>query len=603
MADPRSKENDLARILVQSSIDGLFATDREGRYTLWNSAMEAFAGKTAAEVLGRGVFDIFPFLRDLGLDQAMQRALAGNSVILEAVPNVLPNGATHYFDRHYLPLRNDAGKVVGMVGVVRDTTARRDAEDALRSSEAKLRTAVEASGIGLWSWDTERDEVMWEGPLGALFGLPPEATPSTREGYLALVHPDDRDRVRETSELGATRGGWESEHRIVRPDGGVRWVLSKTTVVRRDGHDLALGALIDISDRRQRDEQARKAQKLEAVGQLTAGIAHNFNNILMALLPNLELAARAAPAEVAPLLASAELAASRAAELVRQLLTFAGRNRPTTRSVESIANLVERTVAFCGTTFDRRISVEGTYDASARAKVDPAQIEQAVANLVINARDALSDATVDDPRLAIRVDVVRHGALELDGRIGNFVCLRVRDNGVGMDAVTVAHVFEPFFTTKEVGKGTGLGLATTHAIVREHGGFITCDSAPHRGTTFSVYFPHTTAKEEAAPKAARPVLTRGTETILLVDDEAAIRKVVRHILEGTGYTALEAGTGAEALTLLSDARVASDVALVLLDVSMPGTNGRELQRRVRGLARRARIVLFTGYAMDVVRPA
>jgi PAS domain S-box-containing protein len=482
MTGEPSRGNDLARILVQSSIDGLFAIDREVRYTLWNSAMERFAGKTAEQVLGQSVFEVFPFLRDLGLDLAIERAFAGEAVFLEAVPNELPDGSLHYFDRHYLPLRNDGGDVVGMVGVVRDATDRRNAQEALHA----------------------------------------------------------------------------------------------------------------------RDDQLRRAQKLEAVGQLTAGIAHNFNNLLMALIPNLELAIQAAPPELASLLESAGDAAARAAELVRQLMVFTGQNRPAARSVTSIAALVERTVAFCATTFDRRISVEGVYDAAAHANIDATELEQAVANLVINARDALSDAALHGPCLRIQVDVVTHGAAVLAGHDGDFVRLTVRDNGVGMTPETVARVFEPFFTTKEVGKGTGLGLATTHAVVREHGGFITCESAPGGGTTFEVYLPRAMEAEQKAPAGARPMPAGGSETILVVDDEGPIRKVVGHILRSAGYEPLAAASGEEAITLLSNASVAPRVALVLLDESMPGIYGQELRRRLRALAPAARIVVFTGYAGDAI---
>jgi PAS domain S-box-containing protein len=477
MTGDRPGDSDLARTLVESSVDGLFAIDREVRYTLWNAAMTAFAGKTAEEVVGREVFEVFPFLREIGLDLAIERAFAGEAVFLEAVPNELPDGSLHYFDRHYLPLRNDAGAVIGMAGIVRDVTLRRKAQEALRA----------------------------------------------------------------------------------------------------------------------RDEQLRRAQKLEAVGQLTAGIAHNFNNILMALLPNLELAARAAPPELASLLESAEQAASRAAELVGQLMVFASQKRPAVKSAESLATLVERTVAFCETTFDRRIAVERIYDQEARATVDAAEVEQAVANLVINARDALSDPSVVDPRLTVQVDEVADGAAELSGRQGPFIRLKVSDNGIGMTEETALRVFEPFFTTKDLGKGTGLGLATTHAVVEEHGGFITCVSAPHQGTTFSVYLPRATEAERPSRTPARAAPAGGKETILVVDDEAPIRKIVAHVLGSAGYETLLAASGEQAISLHSDAKVAPQVRLVLLDESMPGVSGRQLRHRIRALAPAARVVTFTGY--------
>ncbi len=298
MTDEQRRERALAEILVQSSVDGLFAVDHESRYTLWNSAMERFAGKRADEVLGKYVFDVFPFLRELGLDRALDRALAGETVRGEAIPNVIPNGEVHYFDRYYSPLRDSENTVVGVAGVLRDVTAKRDAEEALRSSEDKLRMAAETSGVGLWSWDTQTDAVTWDAALCTLFSIPQQAIPKGRAAYLSLVHPDDRARADAVITAGVAAGGWEGEHRMVRSDGAVRWVITKGTVSHRDGRAIALGAIVDVTDRRHRDEQIRQAQKLEAVGQLTAGIAHNFNNILMALLANLELAAKAAPADM-----------------------------------------------------------------------------------------------------------------------------------------------------------------------------------------------------------------------------------------------------------------------------------------------------------------
>jgi len=594
-----SPDNDLARILVQSSVDGLFALDRETRYTLWNTAMERFAGKRADEVLGRRVFDVFPFLRALGLEDAVRRVLGGEAVATDAVPNVLPSGEVHYFDRLYMPLRDDGGAVVGVVGVVRDVTARRRAEQALRASEDKLRMAVEASAIGLWSWDLESDDVVWEDPLCVLCGLEPGRAPKGRAGYLAMIHPEDRERAAAVIARGMTTGSWEGEHRLVRPDGEVRWVLTKGTLSERDGLRVARGAVLDVTERRRRDEQVRQAQKLEAVGQLTAGIAHNFNNLLMALLANLQLAARTAPAELEPLLAGAEHAALRAADMVRQLMTFAGRNRPTLHRPASIGSLVEHTVAFCRTTFDRRIAIASSYEASAWASVDETQLEQAIVNILINARDAMDGAAVAEPRIAVSVDVVPAGA----GLDAQHVRIRIDDNGPGMAPSTLARVFEPFFTTKEVGKGTGLGLATTHAIVREHGGVITCESSPGKGATFVILLP---AAARLTPVPATRLAERspvgGTETVLVVDDEAPLRTVVARLLESAGYTAKLAASGDEALQMLSDAALAAEVSLVLLDVSMPGLSGRELRRRLGELMPRARVVYFTGYAFDAAEP-
>jgi PAS domain S-box-containing protein len=582
----------LAEILVQSSVDGLFAVDRDYRYTLWNRAMGEFAEKKAAEVLGRSAFEVFPFLRDLGLDTAMDRALAGEAVTAEAVPHDLPDGSRRYYDRLYLPICAEDGAILGMLGIVRDVTSRRNAQDALRANEEQLRLAVDAGGVGLWSWDTRTDAVQWEDSMCAIFGLAAGVAPAGREGYLALIHSDDRVRSSERIARGMAVGRWEDEYRIVRPDGAVRWVLAKGSVVGQ----LFLGAVLDVTERREREEQLRQAQKLEAVGQLTAGIAHNFNNMLMGMLPNLQSAVRDAPAHLEPLLRDAEESAQRAAHLVRQLMTYAGRNSPKLRGVESIAGLVERTVAFCRTTFDQRIELRTRYDRSARARVDPTQLEQALLNALINARDAVADADV--PRVTLTVDVVAEGAAELGVRAGDYVRVQIADNGVGMDSATVSRIFEPFFTTKPVGKGTGLGLATTRAIVLEHGGFVTCDSVLRQGATFSFYLPSESGAAETPRPEAAPISVRGTETVLVVDDEPLIRRLVGRVLTAAGFTALLAASGNEALELIGDAAVASKIALVILDVSMPGMSGRELRSRIRELMPRARVVYFSGYAFD-----
>ncbi|HEY1694373.1 MAG TPA: PAS domain S-box protein [Polyangiaceae bacterium] len=592
----------LAETVIENSLDGLAVLDHEGRYVLWNRAMERFAGKTADEVLGKPMFEVFPFLREHGLDEAVRRVLGGEVVTIEGVEYIEPDGARKMYDRVYLPLRVGAGAITGVVVIVRDATARWTAIDAVRRSEAKMRLAAETAAIGLWSWDRAKDAVGWDDTMCSIFGLPPGGGPRDRAGYLALIHPEDQGRSTARVARVARTGEWEEEYRIVRADGSVRWVISKAREIHVDGSDVVLGALFDVTERRASDDRRRAAQKLEAVGQLTAGIAHNFNNMLMGLLPNLELAARRAPEDLAPLLRSAEHSAQRAADLVRQLMTYAGRSRKSARRVEDVATIVARTGAFCQTTFDRRIALDVRSEGDALASLDATQFEQAVLNLLINARDAVADAKTTTPTVQVDVDVVREGAEELEGRPGDWVRVRVEDNGIGMDAETIQRIYEPFFTTKDVGKGTGLGLATTQGIVREHGGFITCLSEPGRGTRFSLYFP---ASQEGASHAAEngalpadAPTTRPRGKVLVVDDEDGVRRVVALMLEDAGFEVTTAACGEDAARLLENPEVAAGVALVLLDVSMPGMAGSELRARVRELAPRARVVYLTGYAYE-----
>jgi two-component system cell cycle sensor histidine kinase/response regulator CckA len=523
-----------------------------------------------------------------------QRALDGETVRGDF--EYTKDGETRYVSNLLSPIRVD-GAIVGTLGVNVDVTELKRTVLALRDSQEKLRLAVDIAGVGLWSWDPAQNEVVWEPTLSAIFGLPAGTAPAGREGYLALVHPDDREAAARASASGVQSGHWEHEYRIVRTDGAVRWLVAKGTLVDVAGRRRVVGSVIDVTEARQREEQLRQAQKLEAVGQLTAGIAHNFNNMLMGVLPNLELAVQRAPAELVPLLQSATDSARRAADLVRKLTTYAGGNRPGERKNEEIGLLVTRAVELCRTTFDRRIALEYTNEAGARARVDATQIEQALLNLLINARDAVESPQIQAPCLSVSVGVVRSGADELGGRAGDYVCVRVRDNGVGMDEATVHRIYEPFFTTKDVGKGTGLGLATTHAIVREHGGFLACESVKGRGTTFSLYLPLEPGAPARARVASERPLSMGTETVLVVDDEPAVRGGVMRVLASGGYTARGAASGSEALELLADPDFASTVALVLLDVSMPGLPRRELRSRLRELMS-APVIYFTGYALD-----
>jgi CheY-like chemotaxis protein len=347
----------------------------------------------------------------------------------------------------------------------------------------------------------------------------------------------------------------------------------------------------------------RAAQKLETVGQLTAGIAHNFNNMLMGLIPNLELAAKRAPEDLAPLLRDAERSAQRAADVVRQLMTYAGSNRGVARRVEPLGELASRTALFSRTTFGPRICIEVQVHGDPAASVDASQIEQAVLNLLINARDALSHPSVVAPTIAVTVGAVAEGAPELEGRKGDWVYVRVDDNGVGMTHATLQRMYDPFFTTKEAGKGTGLGLATTHGIVRDHGGFIACRSEPGGGTSFSLYLPGA-AREgvalDATPEARspRPESPRPRRTILVVDDDAAVRRVIALLLEDGGFDAKTAASGDAALRLLAERGERERIELILLDVSMPGMPGPVLRGRLREIAPEVPVVYLTGHAYE-----
>jgi nitrogen-specific signal transduction histidine kinase/ActR/RegA family two-component response regulator len=384
---------------------------------------------------------------------------------------------------------------------------------------------------------------------------------------------------------------------VVRPDGSVRWIMSSGDVVHEDGKVVRiLGCNIDVTEHHQLEERVRHAQKLEATGSLTAGIAHNFNNLLAAILPALELVAPEAPANLRDVVGEAIHAARRAAELVRELMTFAGQRRATMRRPESVASLVERAVGICRSTFDRRINLEADVPGPGLLiDCDAGAIEQVLVNLMLNARDALHE--VRDHRARVTVEVSQIEAPEAIQRAAAFVRIRVSDNGAGMTEAVRQRMFEPFFTTKPVGQGTGLGLSTSYAIVREHGGTIECESEPGRGTRCSVLLPRYEGKPRARqPTPATPNIRAGAH-VLLVEDEAPIRKVVTRLLESVGHRVTALGGTGEALARLPDL---GDVSVVLLDRSMPDGLGETIIPDLRRAMPGARILLFTGQDVEPV---
>lgn len=367
------------------------------------------------------------------------------------------------------------------------------------------------------------------------------------------------------------------------------------------------GEAEDREGRQPQREPLQVAHKMEAVGQLTAGIAHHFNNMLMGILPNVQMAADAAPAELKPLLRDAEQAAARAAAMVKQLSTFSGHGQLAPRRLEDLSDLVEQALAMHRERFDAHIAIDLVRDDSAPLIVaEAAALEHALLNVLLNARDAVlgaGGAAAAEPRIAIVVERVPAAAPELAGHPGalpvEYACVRISDNGVGMDGETLAHLYEPFFTTKGVGRGTGLGLATTYAIVREHGGFIRCSSTLGQGTRFSIYFPGGVAGEPVAVSGP-PRAVVGHETILVVDDEAVVRSVVDRVLRAAGYRVELCADGSEALDRFGSALAGVDLALV--DVSMPGLAGPALVQRLRELRPELRVLYLTGYRMQAVGP-
>ena len=538
------------------------------------------------------------------LQELLTRALT------DGTPFVVETGLTTVTGKHlWTEVRGLAGVQEGeqsfVMGTFQDITTRKKAEEALEQSELEFRVMFEVASIGMAQADiTTGQWLRVNKQMCAITGYSPEEM--LRMHIPDLTHPEDRQRDWEMFQK-VIRGEmphYRIEKRYVRKNGDVAWVSVNMTVVKdAAGHPMRTMATIeDITERRRLESHLRQAQKLEAIGQLAGGVAHDFNNILAVMMTHLGLLLMDSnlDSETQQALRDIDAEARRAAELTRQLLMFGRRSVLLVKPLDFndvVANLLKMLKRLIGEHIDLRFDEKS---ALPTVEADASMMEQVLMNLVVNARDAMpkggritiSTAQADLETAQAAANPVR--------RPGRFVCLAVSDTGSGIDAATLKRIFEPFFTTKEVGKGTGLGLATVHGIVAQHKGWVEVDSKVGQGTTFRVYLPAVDRSpvNVAQPPKAKPV-GGGQETILLVEDDLSLRHLVAHTLRVLGYKVYEAVNGVEAMVLWQVH--SSEVDLLFTDMVMPeGMTGLELVEQLRSLKPGLKAIISSGYSMELV---
>jgi PAS domain S-box-containing protein len=474
-----------------------------------------------------------------------------------------------------------------------------ESEKALRQSEERYRLLFERNLAGLYRSTLDGHILDCNPSFARIFGYasPEEvldlqgrvqdfySTPSEREGFL--------------SELQEKKVLSNVEIRLRRKDGSPVWVLKNASLLEGEGESATFieGMLVDITMRKNLEEQFRQSQKMEAIGQLAGGVGHDFNNLLTVIKGNSELLlGRLDPAQ--PLYQNADQirrAADQAAVLIRQLLAFS-RMQVLEPKVLDLNNVVAETGKMLPRLLRADVEVELLPAPSlGQVKADQNQIEQVILNLAVNARDAMPQGgklTIETANVDLDEDYCR---LHPGVKAGKYVMLAVTDTGTGMDAETQAHIFEPFFTTKEPGKGTGLGLSTVYGIVKQSGGWIWVYSEVGLGTTFKIYLPK--VEEVVSPDRSsgpRSMLPRGTQTILLVEDQEGIRDLARPFLENIGYKILEASNGEMAIQIARQFK--GKIDLLLTDLVMPKMGGRELAQRLVALRPDVRVLYMSGYA-------
>jgi PAS domain S-box-containing protein len=582
--DAHDHTDPLLQALLEHAPAFLNVITPEGRFLATGRTSEAFGS-----VVGRTVFEFTAPDQHALMRDAYARVCATKlPVVYESVGYGENGEPNHTYVVRAVPVVED-GAVDAIVLVPTDITERVRLERSLARSEESLRFAVAAARMGLWRWDMESDELHWDPRALEIFGVP--TPPKTFDQYLALLHPDDRAFVKSTVGRAAELGVFAPfEHRLAtRADGLERWVLGTGTVLRDpNGKPLTLmGGVLDITEQKRAAAQLQRAQRVEALGQLTAGLAHNFNNLLGAIIPNLELALEQASTDQSEPLIAAKDASLQARDLIKRLMSITRQRVGGSAQASDPREAVERAIAICRATFPRELQVTTSVDPDVgHVPMDASDLDQVLLNLLFNARDALERTTGRTRVIDVSLDRVA-GAKSAR--------LRVRDNGEGMSPAVRARVFEPFFTTKPAHRGGGLGLADALIRVRAVDGDLECHSVQDEGTTFVLLLPEVSpAAREPAPAAAPA--GSGGETILIVDDEADVRTAVARLLRRQGYRVLEANSADEARATLA----ADDAAikLVLLDHSMPYESGPEAIPSLKLLSD-APIVLFTGGASEL----
>jgi two-component system cell cycle sensor histidine kinase/response regulator CckA len=588
---------------VYASPVPIVAVDASSHVTIWNPAAERVFGWSEQEVLGKPN-PIIPSDEAENAAQLHEQLLQGATLTGVELRRQRRDGSLMTVSASATPLWDETHRIKGIIGFFTDISERKRAEMALRSAEEKYRSILENAAEGIYQSTTDGKYVFVNPALARMLGFDsPEELINTRNDIenQQYVSPGlHAEFVKSMEEHGTARN---FEYQARRKDGNVIWVSENArTVQDPEGRTLYFeGTVQDITQRRELEQQVQQMQKIEAIGRLAGGVAHDFNNILMAISSYAELLYRRVPEEDTNRRYIDEIvkATNRGSALTQSLLAFS-RKQVLSPKVLDMNALIADQIDMLKRLITENIELRFVPCRDlGRVRVDPGQIEQVVMNLVINARDAMPNGG----QL-----VIETGNAELDQAVcptsengagtRNYVLLAVSDNGYGMDTATKSHIFEPFFSTKEQGKGTGLGLATVFGIVKQSSGHIFVHSEPGHGTTFKIHFPRVDEAAESHDHGACEGSFHGNETILLVEDEEAVREPATEYLTENGYVLLKASCGSEALVLAEQHN--QPIHLLLTDLVMPKMSGRELAEKIACIHPETKVVFMSGYSNNLI---
>lgn len=599
--------------VAENADEWIWEVDANGMYQYCSSAVERILGYSPDELVGKKhFFDLFaPEVRE-DLKEAALSAFERRETLRNFVyPNIHKNGEIRLLETSCSPVQNEKGALLGYRGADTDVTERKQTEEALRASEERLELALRGADLGLWDWDLKTGRGVCNERALDMLGYMNGEVDLNLFSWKDMVHPEDWPRVSETltAHIEGRAPSYESEYRLRSKSGEWKWILArgKSAAFDTDGRPLRMtGTILDITERKSAEQerevlraQLAQSQKMQAIGTLTGGLSHDFNNLLTIINGYTEMIL-SEKSEDDPSYSDLQKileTGHKGAELVQRLLAFS-KNADISLRPLNLNLIVENSVGLVARTFPKMIEIETVIGKDlSMVNADMVQVQQVLINLFINANEAMPDGgkiRIETSNASVDWDYCRR---HLGAKPGQHVLIEVADAGRGMDANTLGRIFDPFFTTKgwDFKKGTGLGLSVAKGIVEQHGGWITCYSEQGKGTTFRVYFPiieDSLVVEQTEPLAEA---VPSDETILFVDDEEYVRDLGKRILERSGYTVITAANGKEALEIY--ARKQPNIALVVLDLIMPQMGGEQCLEDLVRINPDVKLVVSSGHSL------
>ncbi|MEX1056847.1 MAG: PAS domain S-box protein, partial [Natronospirillum sp.] len=594
------RQNDIVIITEADPLD-----DPNGPVIVYvNDAFERTTGYSRREAIGKTPRFLQGADSDTSALKRISQALRHHQPVREELLNYTKSGTPYWSEIDIAPLTDNAGVCTHFVSVQRNITERKQQEADIRLNQERFRLISQATNDVIWDWDFTTETVWWNDSMYELFQYKPGDLEPGPESWTRRIHPDDLERVEKSIHevIDGTKEHWRDEYRFVKGDGQVATVIDRGFVIRTpEGKPMRmLGSMLDITERMDLEKRLRESQKLEAIGHLTGGVAHDFNNLLTVILGNAEeLADRIADSKLKVMAEMTVSAAARGAELTNRLLAFARRQplapKPTdiNQRIQAMGDLIRRTLP-------ENIEFEfmGAPDL-AITELDENQLDTALLNLVVNARDAMLQGgklIIETINTHLDEDYASH---HQDVEPGDYVMICVTDTGVGMDSDTINRAIDPFFTTKSIGKGSGLGLSMVFGFTKQTHGHIKLYSEPGEGTAVKLYFPRSDVSQatDETPDP-NPLVRGGNEYILVAEDDDLVREHIKEQLQSLGYRVTSVNSGPDALTELHDH---PDIDLLLTDIIMPGgMNGRELADQALSQYPSLKVLYTSGYTENAI---